>query len=489
MEQKNELRDQLIASALGDQQDEEAFQKLSEYLQSHPEDCPELFRHCRMHGDLAYLIGAGDAEERVLNAIGAEVLMPHQKSTGASRRSVVRRSLGLLVLAASLAVIAAVTNFEAEPEKTAKDLEVLRHPTIVATVVSADDAVWREREYGEGTSMRDETDLRLQTGTVRVNLPSGVELVLYGPCDVSLDSPSQIQLRSGRVTARVADWAPKVVLNAGAFKVFSLGNHLAVEADSQGNLEAHALEGNIRIEPMVPIDSARKSFVVAEGEAIRSDAKHLTTESIPLNPERFAVDYAEFRPYRTIPLHNSGIGLTVGDEDPNWRIVEGAVGEGYQGPQFAVVCEPDQRYWPNRPSLSQWMSVAKDLRPGCLPNSSYTFRTEFDLTGFEISTVMILADMLADNGVKSVRINGNPVELEPWRDNEYLQTFHQFRRAEIRNGFVEGSNTIEIDVWNGIYHFDPNQTNSNPTPNPMSLRVEWQAFGIPRRLSAEANSI
>lgn len=47
------------------------------------------------------------------------------------------------------------------------------------------------------------------------------------------------------------------------------------------------------------------------------------------------------------------------------------------------------------------------------------------------------------------------------------------------DGFLPGKNVIEIDVWNGIYHFSSNTQTSVPSPNPMSIRVEWQAFGIP----------
>jgi hypothetical protein len=39
-------------------------------------------------------------------------------------------------------------------------------------------------------------------------------------------------------------------------------------------------------------------------------------------------------------------------------------------------------------------------------------------------------------------------------------------------------------VWNGIYHFNPDTKASVPSPNPMSIRVEWQAFGIPKTTDA-----
>ena len=74
-------------------------------------------------------------------------------------------------------------------------------------------------------------------------------------------------------------------------------------------------------------------------------------------------------------MHNTGAGLAEGDEDSYWRITKGPHGAGYRGPQFAVVCVPDVRYARNDPKRSQWISLAKDVRPGGLPNSAFTFET------------------------------------------------------------------------------------------------------------------
>jgi hypothetical protein len=139
------------------------------------------------------------------------------------------------------------------------------------------------------------------------------------------------------------------------------------------------------------------------------------------------------------------------------------------------VCVPDERYAPNEPERSQWISVAKDLRPGGLPNSLFTFETTFDLSGFDLETVTVAAQILADNGVRAIRINGEPAPVEPWDDNQPDQLFHRnrFRIVEIRRGFVPGLNKLEIDVWNGIY----NKEGMKADPNPVSARVEFQAFG------------
>jgi hypothetical protein len=366
--------------------------------------------------------------------------------------------------------------------------EGLRQPTIVASIVFTEDVVWKQRQFLPGESLRLGTRLQFERGVVKVNMPPGAELVLQGPCDVVLQSPDQVLLHEGKVSAHVADWASGFAVQTSSLQVVDLGTQFAVEADAQGNSEAHVLKGNVRIKPVDAIDRSRTSFLLSEGEAIRVNALQKTSTRLVAEQDRFMAGYGDFRPYRPVEIHNTGKNLSIGDEDPHWRLVAGTIGEGYQGPQYAVVCEPDERYLPNNPDISQWMSVAKDLRPGCLPNATYTFQTEFDLSGYELSTVIILADILADNGVAAVRINGKSVDLVPWKDNKYLQEFHAYRRAEIIEGFLPGRNTVEIDVWNGIYHFNPDIKASVPSPNPMSIRVEWQAFGIPTTTETSAKN-
>ncbi|MCA9238976.1 MAG: hypothetical protein KDA37_02200, partial [Planctomycetales bacterium] len=158
---------------------------------------------------------------------------------------------------------------------------------------------------------------------------------------------------------------------------------------------------------------------------------------------------------------------------PYWRIVAGP-DESSQRGRFAVVCKPDARYLPNDPDDSQWVSMPSWRT--AQRNTVYTFQTEFELDGYDLSTIQLFGRFLADNGVREVRVNGSPVEVESWVDNQSWQEFDhsQFRFVNVTSGLVKGKNVIEIDVWNGIFQ-EPAQSRGDP--NPMALRVEWYAFG------------
>ena len=78
---------------------------------------------------------------------------------------------------------------------------------------------------------------------------------------------------------------------------------------------------------------------------------------------------------------------------------------------------------------------------------TYTFRTTFDLSGTLPETAVVRGKLLADDRVVAIRINGKEAPLP---QNACEQPpFHNFLPFSIAEGFVEGNNVIEIDVWNG----------------------------------------
>jgi hypothetical protein len=314
----------------------------------------------------------------------------------------------------------------------------------------------------------------LESGEANVSMASGAEFVLKGPAELKFDTATHVELHRGLLTAHVAAWGSGFTVDTSAMRVVDLGTRFAISA-SADDVETHVLQGQVRVQPLASMVTGRRSVLLTQGEGIRVDSGADVPVRIAAQKERFPETTEKFWPFKPIDLWNTGIGLAEGDEDPHWRITAGPKGGSYDKPQFAVVCKPDDRYSANEPQRSQWLSFAKDVRPGGLPKSTFTFETTFDLTGFDPSTVMVATQILADNGVRAVRINGNSVPITPWEDNAFNQTFKsdKFRMVKIREGFLAGKNKLEIDAWNGIYR----NAGAENQPNPMSLRVEFQAYG------------
>ena len=70
-----------------------------------------------------------------------------------------------------------------------------------------------------------------------------------------------------------------------------------------------------------------------------------------------------------------------------------------------------------------------------------TFRTKFDLTGFDPATAMIDGRFTADDWVLEVRLNGKTLPL-----SNHLT--YNWKAFHIGKGFVAGKNTVEMVVQN-----------------------------------------
>jgi hypothetical protein len=213
--------------------------------------------------------------------------------------------------------------------------------------------------------------------------------------------------------------------------------------------------------------------------AVRVNANG-SLEDIAFVQHAFAKALEPLSPVRAITLANTGIGAATGGADQHWVIRSGDAASGPY-PQPARICAAPSIYGANDPSRSQWISVEGGTTPGVPVRTKYAFETTFDLSGFDLRTVRIVAHVLADNGVEQVRLNGRPLPIAPWSDWYAGVTFFEFHSLEITEGFVPGKNVISFVVANGTDLPAASESIGEPpeVPNPMALRVEWHGSGRP----------
>jgi ferric-dicitrate binding protein FerR (iron transport regulator) len=474
-----EIRELSLKAADGQLDDDERA-RLNALIEADPQAAHVLLEYSMLDADLVFHSRAGAAEDRVLQTVVAE-------QAAVRRRSKTSRyaAYGLALAAAAAIAVAAWPRSRAPETPNAAEPQLVaeRQPEPIATLSLAPGAVFAGDALAVNTIFLEGEELKIQEGEAHVSMACGAEFVLKAPGALQFISDKHVRLASGVLTAHVAKWGTGFTVDTDRMRVIDLGTQFAVSASDEDD-ETHVLQGQVRVQPVEAAVDGRRSVLLSEGEALRVDRGNTSATRIDAERDRFPQSTEDFRPFKPIAMFNTGVNLSAGDEDPHWRITAGPVGAAYHGPQFGVVCEPDVSYAPNEPERSQWISVAKVLRPGALPNEMFTYETSFDLTGFDLSTVTVAAQLLADNGVRAVRINGEPVQMKPWADNEFGQEFtrNRFRLIEIQRGFVPGENKLEIDVWNGIYQWEGMKAD----PNPMSLRVEFQAFGRLDERAAEA---
>ncbi len=418
---------------------------------------------------------AEQAAQRVLGLIAEAPAEPVATVVPSRKRNLYRTVASFATAAAVLVGAGAYLNHTIFADPILAE----RQPQTIARLADQKGAQWLDAEkFPIGHGFVEGDSVYLTKGSAQISMSSGADLVLRAPCFVTLSAADRVQLEEGAVTAQVAEWGRGFKVLTEALQVEDLGTKFAVSVAESGATEVHVLDGQVRIHPSEKMAAARCSVLLESGKAMRVESQQNVTRWMDANRDLYDVEMGAEAPFKPIPIFNTGQSLEVGDEDPNWRVTSGPrcaqFDPQHSGGQFAVVSNADQRYLPNDSVRSQWISVCNPVRPGVPQNTEFVFETSFDLTGYDISTVTIAAQIIADNGIRSVRVNGVELPISQWELNEPYQVFNRFVMAPIDRGLVAGRNKIEFTVWNGV-----DRLSSEPV-NPLALRVEWQAFGRPQ---------
>ncbi len=341
----------------------------------------------------------------------------------------------------------------------------------------------------------------LDAGLMEISYESGAKVILQGPCAYQVDSPSSGFLSLGRLTARVEKGAggrgqgseignqkseisnpqslipnPFFSVRTPTATVTDLGTEFGVEVDRSGATRSHVFQGEVELRVVygLPSPSGRgaggegreRVIPLRENESARVEAGVGRAVTLTRGTAQ-ASGFARQLPRRVaIKTFNTGLELKEGDVDPHWQLVARS-DQPQLKPQPVVVAQYE--HWEvNVPEHSQWISIPGDLQS--IPNNvTYTFRTTFELTGLQPGGAMLRGWFIADNHINAIRLNGQPVAV-PEHDYNFFDRFHQFRTE---TGFVEGANTLEFDVFNGV----PPDVLKYPS-GPMGLRVELEGFYV-----------
>ncbi len=162
---------------------------------------------------------------------------------------------------------------------------------------------------------------------------------------------------------------------------------------------------------------------------------------------------------------SAGVPAADGAVDAHYALTS-SPDPAYPGPNALVI---NSNEWPVAPigpwvandSNSKWIGPRRDA--GTSPYNapgSYTYRTTFDLTGFNAATAVLTGRWATDNS-GSIRLNGATVGTSS-------NTFDVFTAFTINTGFVSGVNTLEfvVDNW-------------TTPPSPTGVRVEISGTAVP----------
>lgn len=162
-------------------------------------------------------------------------------------------------------------------------------------------------------------------------------------------------------------------------------------------------------------------------------------------------------------LSSTGTPLAGGAIDPHYTLIS-SPDAAFGGPEAFVINNgfPIGPWFANS-STSKWIGARADAGQGNVPGL-YTYRTSFDLSGFDPASASITGQWASDNNGVDILINGASTGQTTTFTN-FLTGFTPFA---ISSGFIAGINTIDFVVRNGA-----------DTLNPTGLRVELQGTALP----------
>lgn len=264
-------RDALIDALIDGHISEADFLRLEAELHVDPAARRAYYERQKLH----LLLGI-EAEARALDAASLPALV----SPWGRMRAVVCRPA--FAIAASLIALAAISAL-AWYAVTVTHRPVAAEPSAAGFGVVAGqmNARWSEPAGLADGALLPEGRIRLASGFARLELFSGVALVVEGDAEFELHSPMEVSVHRGRVRARVPEPAQGFRIRAPGGDVVDLGTEFGIDVSATGS-EIHVIDGEVEWHA----DNAPVRFMTG-GQAVRHPAGAGAPEDLGAEPSRF----------------------------------------------------------------------------------------------------------------------------------------------------------------------------------------------------------
>jgi hypothetical protein len=133
--------------------------------------------------------------------------------------------------------------------------------------------------------------LKLESGLAEIRFASGASVVLQGPTECVIESPSHVKLGRGRLSANVPAEAVGFSVRTPVAAVVDLGTEFGVHSNEAGGTDVHVFRGQVALGR--PSGNGSRKELLGEGRARRFRADGSTSEEL-LADELAFVSYQEF---------------------------------------------------------------------------------------------------------------------------------------------------------------------------------------------------
>ena len=266
--------DDAVAAVCHGSASEEQAREMNELLRSHPAARDDYILRVELHSRLASEpdLFALANENRIASP---ENILPLQPL----RRARTQKVSWVLALAACVALLAAgwwalQTSRQSERKgATSKAVAMLNRVV---------DAQWSQREKTPRLGAPLEPGwLRLDSGLAQIVFYSGARVVIEGPAELQIISPSEASCRSGRLTAEVPPQARGFRMVTPQMNVTDLGTVFGLEVKDR-QTELHVFKGSVEFQPAAV--TAKQNLREGAGAVLDSSR---STRLITANPAGF----------------------------------------------------------------------------------------------------------------------------------------------------------------------------------------------------------
>jgi hypothetical protein len=113
--------------------------------------------------------------------------------------------------------------------------------------------------------------LKIESGTMELELKAGTKLVVEGPADWSVDGKNSVSLRAGKLFARVPQQAIGFTVETPTAKLVDLGTEFGVSVDKVGQTDVHVSKGKVQLYAggLESRRTPQSSFTLSAGDSRR----------------------------------------------------------------------------------------------------------------------------------------------------------------------------------------------------------------------------
>jgi hypothetical protein len=256
-----------------------------------------------------------------------------------------------------------------------------------------------------------------------------------------------------------------------------LGTEFGVEVDRDGQTSSYVFQGAVRLHPIAAAGDGG-DLILQANQAGRIAPK----KNRPASVSRVEnVDSSKFvrrltRRRIPIPVFSTGAIAKPGESDPHWQVAAMSNDPTFT-PQPAIVAKHGNPKWTVDDSgESRWiMTVGEPVTNSkgetnqLFPRNGTTcvFRTAFELREVLPETAVLHGWFVVDDHIVAIRLNGRDCEVP-----EHVAVSSLFHKFTVRDGFIEGTNVLEIEVANSSVDFPPR--------SPLGLRAEFDGSVVQR---------